>query len=106
MADPTITTDFVGGPCDGRRRQVPVAVLSTGAVSCDGKTYIVQGVTPTLYRATYEPDTRNAGPGGPLAGTPQFGRAWTTLMHTLAFRIPAQLTRQRVALQRIRRAVR
>ena len=106
MAEPTIATTYVGGPCDGRTRNDPVSVLATGAITCQGATYIVQGITPTHYRATFEPDTRNLGPGGPLAGTPQFNMAWTRLMHTLAFTIPGQLTRQRVALQRIRRAVR
>lgn len=106
MAEPTIRTDFVGGPCDGQTKQVPVSQLTTGAVECGTATYVVQGVSPTHYRATFEPDTRNLGPGGPEVVAPQFDRAWSQLMHTLAFYVPAQLTRQRVALQRIRRAVR
>ncbi len=101
-----IKTDFVGGPCDGFSVQVPVSQLATGAVSCGNQTYVVQGVTPNLYRATWAQAVKNAGPGGPVVAPTQFDAAWTALMHTLAFTIPAQLTRQRVALQRIRRAVR
>lgn len=106
MAEPTIVTDFVGGPCDGLTKRIVVSALATGVVRCGTADYIVQGITPTHYRATFEPDTRNLGPGSPLQGTPQFNQAWTAVMHTLAFKVPAYLKRQEVAMRRIRKAVR
>lgn len=106
MAEPTIRTDFVGGPWGGLTRSIPVSELSTGVIRRGTADYIVQAITPTHYRATFEPDTRNLGPGSPLQGTPQFNTAWTMLMHTLAFKVPAYLRREENAMRRIRKAVR
>jgi hypothetical protein len=106
MAEAGIDTDFVGGPCAGVFKKMPVSQLATGAVICADATYVVTKHTPTFYTVTYAPDTRAGAPGQPLAGVPQFGQAWSALMHTLAFKVPAALKRERVALQRIRKAVR
>ena len=102
----TIATDMIGGPCDGTTGHFTVAELATGAVNCLGATYVVQGITPTHYRATWAQLAEHAGPGPGLANPADFNRAWTGLMHTLAHKVPAQLQRQQAALQRIRRAVR
>jgi len=106
MAEQTIRTDFVGGPCDGQTKQVPVSEIATGTIICGGQDYTVQGVSPTRYRATWMPQALAEAKTSPLGGTPQFQLAWSGLMHTLAFKVPAYLKRERVASQRIRRAVR
>jgi hypothetical protein len=106
MAEPTIKTEFVGGQCDQIVKQVPVSQLATGTITCGISTYVVQGVTPTLYRATWIKLAEQAGPGPGMPPGTQFNLAWGRLMHTLAFTVPRELKAQRLASLRIRKAVR
>lgn len=102
----TIRTDFIGGPCDGQTKQVSRDQLATGAVVCGGAQYVIQGVTPTRYRATWGKLAAEQSRDQTAIGHAEFNGAWGRLMRTLTFTVPAELKRQRAALRRIRRAVR
>lgn len=102
----TITTEFVGGPCDGETQQLTVGQLRAGAVSCGGANYVIQGITPALYRATWAKQVAAQEQLTPVGGHAQFDRAWMQLMRTLAFTVPANTARVNKAVRRIRAAVR
>jgi hypothetical protein len=102
----TIRTEFVGGPCDGQTKNLTTAQLRAGAVSCGGSNYIIQGVRPDLYRATWAKQVAQEEKIAPPGGHAQFDTAWLRLMRSLAFTIPANTKRVRAASQRIRSAVR
>jgi Lysozyme like domain len=59
----------------------------------------------TTYKTgAYKQYLTSSGSAGPVRA-PTFDRAWTALMHTLAFTLPAANLRQRNAMRRIRKAV-
>lgn len=105
MAD-TIRTEFVGGPCDGQAKMLTTAQLRAGAVSCGGANYVIQGISPTLYRATWAKQVAAQEKIAPLSGHAQFDQAWNRLMRTLAMTVPADTARVRKAVRRVRAAVR
>lgn len=98
--------EIVGGPCDGVRIDRSKLSVVNDTFVCGGALYSLTRVSSTLYSAHVEASA-TTGPGpSPVPQSTDLNRAWSRLMHTLAFYVPDQLHRQRVALQRIRKAVR
>lgn len=102
----TIRTEFVGGPCDGQVKRLTVAQLTAGAVSCGGANYIIQGISPTLYRATWGKLVAQQEQISPTQGHAQFDIAWMRLMRSLAYTVPENTKHVQKAVRRIRAAVR
>jgi hypothetical protein len=103
---PLVRLYYRGGPCDARSVQVEASTLTGGVVRCRGARYIVQGESARVYRATWDAQNTAEEQAPSLATGTQFDRAWHGLMEVLAFKVPAELARQRAAVRRIRGAVR
>lgn len=103
---PIVTVTLVGGPCDGGRGDLAKLVIVNNTFTCGGALYTLTPVSATSYRATVETRQVPAPQPSPVPQSVDLNRAWSRLMHTLAFYVPDQLERQQKALQRIRKAVR
>jgi hypothetical protein len=109
----TYTVLLVGGPCDRRYVALKAAALSAGKATCKGAEYLYAPDTHDPWIFQYAPDKAAGKPVGDIFGanTIQSGErqvyaAWSRLMHSLAFYVPAQEARTRAAITRIRKAVR
>lgn len=102
---------FEGGPCNGKTLNVSQDAIKTtargiGFYVCGGRAYryVAPTFAPMIFRlaSVVEDELRN--PQGPDP-TDALGAA-RRVLHSLAYYVPAQVSRERAALSRLRKAVR
>lgn len=102
----TLRVQFVGGPCDATTKNVPVDQVKAGSTVCGGQVYVFDPNTANPVFAHLASVVENANVAN-LSYNPRLVfSAFSGLMRTLAYGVPAQMRGVRADLNRIRRAVR
>lgn len=96
---------FVLGPCDTHVEYLTREQLRAGSVACGGGVYYVRRGTANPVILTYAPRVERAAIANARYDPHALFLTWNALMRTLAYTVPAEVTRVRASIARLRRAV-